>query len=231
MSACFPLATFAAELPQPAAAEVNFDSDIRPILERSCLSCHGAEKQRSGFRLDQRSPALKGGELGVAIVPGKSAESPLIRMVAGLESGLEMPPKGDPLTPDEIGKLRRWIDDGAHWSGDSPGGEDNDPTDWWSLKPLVLPAVPRVADTQIDWVSNPIDAFILSRLNEAGLIVFLQLASEFCHSHCALFVNDNRHQLGASPHRPEPSLTVAFDTNHRPAYRIVFHTDFPPVVS
>ncbi len=169
MSACFPLATFAAELPQPAAAEVNFDSDIRPILERSCLSCHGAEKQRSGFRLDQRSPALKGGELGVAIVPGKSAESPLIRMVAGLESGLEMPPKGDPLTPDEIGKLRRWIDDGAHWSGDSPGGEDNDPTDWWSLKPLVLPAVPRVADTQIDWVSNPIDAFILSRLNEAGL--------------------------------------------------------------
>ena len=90
-------------------------------------------------------------------------------MVAGLESGLEMPPKGDPLTPEEIGKLRRWIDDGAHWPSDSTGGENTDPTDWWSLKPLSLPAVPRVADTQIDWLRNSVDAFVLSRLNNAGL--------------------------------------------------------------
>ena len=142
---------------------------IQPILERSCLSCHGAEKQRSGFRLDQRSHAIKGGELGVAIVPGQSAESPLIRMVAGLEAGLEMPPKGDRLTPEEIGQLRRWIDDGAQWPDDSTEGEETDPTDWWSLRPLVTPAVPKVTEPQSEWVRNPVDAFVLSRLAEAGL--------------------------------------------------------------
>lgn len=167
--ACTPLLACAAELPPPATGEVDFTTVIQPIFERSCLSCHGVEKQRSGFRLDQRSLALKGGELGVAIIPGQSAESPLIRMVAGLEVGLEMPPKGDRLTPEEIGQLRRWIDDGAQWPDNSPGDKEADPTDWWSLRPLVAPTVPQVADAQTEWVKHPVDAFVLAKLAEAGL--------------------------------------------------------------
>ncbi len=159
----------AADLPPLATEPVEFSRDVQPILERACLSCHGPEKQRSGFRLDQRSLALKGGELGVAILPGKSAESPLIRMVAGLESGLEMPPKGERLTSVEIGQLRRWIDDGAHWPSDSAGAEETDPTEWWSLKPLVAPAVPKLTESQNEWVKNPVDAFVLNRLTEKGL--------------------------------------------------------------
>lgn len=166
---CQPLTAFAAELPLPVAGEVEFARDILPIFERSCLSCHGVEKRRSGFRLDQRSSALKGGELGVAILPGRSAESQLIRMVAGLEPSLEMPPKGDRLTPEEIGQLRRWIDDGAQWPSDAAGAAESDPTDWWSLKPLVAPAVPKLTDSANQWVRNPIDAFVMARLTQAGL--------------------------------------------------------------
>jgi len=161
--------SIAAELPEPAAAEVDFARDIQPVLERSCLSCHGPEKQRSGFRLDQRSSALRGGELGVAIVAGQSAQSALIRMVAGLEPGLEMPPEGDRLTPVEIGQLRRWIDDGAHWPQGSTESGDADPTDWWSLRPLTSPPVPDPVGLPVEWSLNPIDKFVYARLVEAGL--------------------------------------------------------------
>ncbi len=166
---CFSLPLSAADLPEPSAAEVDFARDVLPVLERSCLSCHGKEKQRSGFRLDQRGSALRGGELGVAIVAGQSAQSALIRMVAGLEPGLEMPPEGDRLTPEEIGLLRRWIDDGAHWPQDATEGGDADPTDWWSLRPLTSPPVPTPAGLPVEWSLNPIDRFVYARLVEAGL--------------------------------------------------------------
>ncbi len=158
----------AADLPKPAADQVDFTRDIQPILQRSCLSCHGGEKQRSGFRLDQRHAALRGGEIGKAILPGHSAESPLIRMVAGLEEGLEMPPEGERLSPEEIAQLRRWIDDGANWPADTTTAEA-DPTDWWSLRPLVTPAVPVTAGIPPAWNVNPIDAFVYARLAEAQL--------------------------------------------------------------
>src|SRR5277367_1693578 len=78
-----PLALFADEidtskLPPPATNVIDFTRDIRPILETSCLRCHGPEKPKSHFRLDDRADALKGGEKGVDIIPGKSASSPLI---------------------------------------------------------------------------------------------------------------------------------------------------------
>ena len=102
------------ELPASANHPVDFAKDIRPIFEKSCYSCHGAEKQKSGYRLDSKAGALKGGETySPAIKPGDSAGSPLIHLVAGLVPDTKMPAKGDPLTPEQIGLLRAWIDQGA----------------------------------------------------------------------------------------------------------------------
>ena len=104
-------------LPSAATNRTEFARDIKPIFEVSCIRCHGPEKPKSGFRLDSREAALKGGENGVDIQPGNSAKSPLIHYVARLVPDLEMPPegKGQPLTKDQIGLLRAWIDQGAVW--------------------------------------------------------------------------------------------------------------------
>lgn len=104
-----------ARLPPAAPRPVDYDRDVRPLFEAACFRCHGPEMPKSGFRLDNRESALKGGKLGVAIRPGQSAESPLIHYVARLVEDLEMPPagKGDPLTPEQVGVLRAWIDQGA----------------------------------------------------------------------------------------------------------------------
>jgi len=109
----------AALLPPPAGREVDFARDIRPLLDTACLRCHGPEKPKSRFRLDDRAEALKGGSGGIAIIPGNSAESPLIHYVARLVPEMEMPPdgKGEPLTPEQVGLLRAWIDQGASWDG------------------------------------------------------------------------------------------------------------------
>ena len=155
------------DLPTAAERAVDFVEDVRPIFERACYRCHGPDKQKSSFRLDRRRAAIKGGELGAAIVPHKSAASPLIRYVAGLEPGLEMPPEGPRLTAKEIGILRRWIDDGAAWAKDET--VETDPLDWWSLKPLRRPTVPVVADADKDWVRSPLDAFIVTKLRASGL--------------------------------------------------------------
>ena len=105
------------KLPPPARMTVDFDRDIKPIFEHSCYRCHGPEKPKSRFRLDDRASALKGGENGVDIIPGQSAKSPLIHYVARLVEDLEMPPpgKGEPLTAEEVGTLRAWIDQGPTW--------------------------------------------------------------------------------------------------------------------
>ena len=100
-----------------ASVKIDFTRDIKPILDDSCIRCHGPEKPRSHFRLDSREAALKGGKSGVDILPGQSAESPLIRYVAGLDSDVFMPPpdKGQPLSTNQIALLRAWIDQGLPW--------------------------------------------------------------------------------------------------------------------
>ena len=81
-------------LPPPSARVVDFARDVRPLLEQRCGKCHGAEKQRGDLRLDQKTAALKGGESGAVILPGRSAESLLILAVAGLDPEKVMPQKG-----------------------------------------------------------------------------------------------------------------------------------------
>ena len=101
----------------PAATKtgLTFDKDIKPIFEKSCVKCHGAEKQKGKLRLDSLEASLKGGENGETIVKGNSAKSPLVHTIARLDPDSAMPPdgKGDPLTKEQIGVIRAWIDQGA----------------------------------------------------------------------------------------------------------------------
>jgi hypothetical protein len=108
-----------AKLPPPANQQIDFDRDIKPILDASCLRCHGPEKPKSHFRLDNRESALKGGNNNTNdIIPGESNRSKLIAYVAGLDKDIQMPPPdhGPPLTPQQIGLLWAWIDQGANWN-------------------------------------------------------------------------------------------------------------------
>src|SRR2546425_865158 len=131
------------KLPPAATKEVDFARDIEPMFSKVCFKCHGPEKQKSGFRLDNREAALKGGENGVDILPGKSADSPLIRYVAGLDEEIKMPPKGsDPLSAEEIGLLRAWIDQGAKWSAKATVAEVPKERGWTPLK------------GEMDWVTS-----------------------------------------------------------------------------
>ena len=157
----------ASKLPSAAQKKVDFAADIQPLFKKNCFSCHGAEAQEGGLRLDQKKRALDGGDHGKAIVPGKSADSRLVHLVAGLdeEIGL-MPPDGmgTPLTPAEIGLVRAWIDQGANW----PDGADLIAgSEHWSFQPVMHPPLPEVAPGEA--AATPIDVFILARLAKEGL--------------------------------------------------------------
>ena len=101
----------------PAAAkkDITFAKDIKPIFEKACFSCHGDEKQKAKLRVDSVEAIKKGSENGEIIVVGNSAKSSLVHTVAGLVEDMMMPPEGkaDPLTKEQIGLLRAWIDQGA----------------------------------------------------------------------------------------------------------------------
>lgn len=95
--------------------DLTFAKDIKPIFEKSCNKCHGAEKQKGKFRADSVEAILKGGENGEAVIKGNGTKSPLVHFIAGLVEDSLMPPdgKGEPLTKEQIGLVRAWIDQGA----------------------------------------------------------------------------------------------------------------------
>ena len=112
---------FAAEVdvsklpPAATQAGITFDKDIKPIFEKSCFKCHGPEKKKGDLRVDSLEATLKGGENGPNVVKGNSAKSTLVHSIARLNEDEAMPPegKGDPLTKEQIGLVRAWIDQGA----------------------------------------------------------------------------------------------------------------------
>ncbi len=174
LSACVgglaPLTSFGADvdlskLPPAATRPVDFAKDIQPIFEATCWNCHGPKKQESGFRLDDRAAALKGGEHGGDIVPGKSANSLLIHAVAGIHDEIKMPKRGERLTAEEVGLLRAWIDQGAQMLESMAGKKD--PSQHWAFKPPVKPAVAKVKESK--WTQNEIDRFVLARLEKEKL--------------------------------------------------------------
>ena len=138
---------------------VEFNRDIRPILSDKCFACHGPDenKRMSPLRLDTPDGALA--DLGgrFAIVPGDAEGSGLINRVNSGDSLARMPPSysGKSLSDHEKELLRSWIDQGAHWQNH------------WSFRPPVRSEPPTVSDPE--WVRNPIDRFVLARLEGAGL--------------------------------------------------------------
>jgi uncharacterized membrane protein len=104
------------KLPPPLVKQdVTYAKDVKTVLEKSCVKCHGAEKAKGKLRFDSLSAALKGGESGKVIQPGNSAKSRLVHAIARLDPDEAMPPadKGDPLTKEQVGLIRAWIDQGA----------------------------------------------------------------------------------------------------------------------
>ena len=155
------------DLPPPAPDGVDFSEQVEPILRDRCYACHGATVQMNGLRLDERSHALKGGDSGLpSVIPGDSARSLLIHTVAGLDPDRIMPKTGDRLTPEEIGLLRAWIDAGAEYAESADSSPLAKAKDHWSFQPLTSPPVPEVKNP--DWVRNPIDAFVLAKLEGRG---------------------------------------------------------------
>jgi len=154
-------------LPPPANRKIDFVKDIQPILARSCYECHGPKKAEAELRWDAKDIAIKGSEHGPVIEPGKSRESLMIQLVAGLKGEDKvMPQKGDRLTTDQIGLLRAWIDQGAAWP-DSASVKVEDKRNHWAFKPPARPAVPKVKNSK--WVRNSIDNFVLTRLEHESL--------------------------------------------------------------
>lgn len=156
------------KLPPAAKTETDFARDIKPIFADHCVKCHGEKKQRGGLRLDQKAAAMKGGEnFAPAIIPGDSAESPVVRFSAGLVDGMQMPPDGEgKLTDKQIGLLRAWIDQGATWP-DDPKPKDQTMTHW-SFRPLAVPEIPRSSGEMSHWPRNPIDSFVSEKLADLG---------------------------------------------------------------
>ncbi len=146
------------DLPPAAKSKVNYARDVQPLLAKRCYVCHGPQQQMSGLRLDQKDAALK------VIQPGNSAESRIIRMVAGVGNKV-MPPVGERLTAAEIGLLRGWIDQGVEWAAPA-AGQPQQPTHW-SFRKVTRPDPPAVGDRS--WARNAIDRFILARLDKEGV--------------------------------------------------------------
>ena len=154
-------------LPPAATARVDFNRDIRPLFDERCANCHGASKQKGGFRLDQKAAALKGGDNHApAIRPGESAASPLVQFVAGQVPDMLMPPRGEALTPAQIGLLRAWIDQGAAWP-DDPAAAAPPVLTHWAFQPVTAPPLPEPQNRR--WARTPVDRFILAQLEPAGL--------------------------------------------------------------
>ncbi len=140
---------------------VSVEKQAGKILQAKCLACHG-ETRMAGLDLRESSTTLKGGARGPAVVPGKAEESLLYKAVKR-EGELQMPPGKTALTAAEVAMLKDWINAGARFESGTKTAEPS----WWSLRKPARPAIPGVKDAS--WIRNPIDAFILAKLDAKGL--------------------------------------------------------------
>ena len=151
-----------------SAADVQlFESEIQPILAQHCLVCHNDDLKSSGLAFTSRAALLEGGNRGPAAVPGDAAASLLLRAVQ--HSGdLKMPPTGK-LPAEQIAGIERWIARGLPWPSESvtAGESKSKKSDLWSLKPITKPQPPAVKNEA--WPRNPIDRFVLARLEKEGI--------------------------------------------------------------
>ena len=149
----------------PAQADVDFAKDILPILEQSCVKCHGAEKQKGKLRLDTREAALKGGKGGPAFTPKDAAKSELYRRIT-LPKGDDdvMPNEGDPLTKAQADLIKDWINQGANWP------EGAAPKESAGTSTPAKPAAPAVPTPELpkDFKPPADEAKVIAKLAESG---------------------------------------------------------------
>jgi hypothetical protein len=145
----------------PLQAAVDYLRDIKPVLKENCYKCHGSSQQKGGLRLDTAENALKGGEAGQVITPGKSSESAIIPILQGKHDSIpRMPYKKTPLQTQQIAQIAAWIDGGAI----APKDEAPEQATHWSFVPPHRLSPPKLASGESP--RNPIDAFILARLEK-----------------------------------------------------------------
>jgi hypothetical protein len=150
------LLAFAPEASAQVEVQVSFARDVRPILARRCYACHGPDDAESGLALHEQAASRAPLDSGaVAVVPGDAAASEMLARISATDPSMRMPPEGKPLSPGEVDTLRRWIEQGGEYETH------------WAFAPMSRPPVPPVE--QAGWVRNPIDAFVLARLEAAGL--------------------------------------------------------------
>jgi hypothetical protein len=136
-----------------------FSKDIKPIVDASCIQCHGHGRTKGGLQLDTRETLLKGGDSGPAVLPGRSEDSLLIELVAGVDPDNVMPRKGKRLTGEQVGLMRAWIDQGLKWDK-----EIN------FARPAPLNLTPRQPTFQVSASSgvNPIDQILKPYFEKNG---------------------------------------------------------------
>ncbi|HJZ97470.1 MAG TPA: PSD1 and planctomycete cytochrome C domain-containing protein, partial [Candidatus Solibacter sp.] len=139
---------------------VDFANEIQPIFRSSCYTYHQGDKAAAGLHLDSRA-ALVGGRSGKPIVPGNGKDSLILQRLLATDPRARMPLGAAPLAPEKIALIRAWIDQGAVWPAQAAAAKH-----WAYVKP-ERPAIPKVKDAA--WVRNPIDAFVLARLEKEGL--------------------------------------------------------------
>lgn len=154
--------------PIPPAADrpIDFVRDIQPIFAERCNHCHGQDEQEGQLRLDAKGIVMRGGKSGVLFQVGKSAESLLIARIVGLGTEKRMPLEEEPLSSEQIGLIRAWIDQGAKW----PAGVGSAATEvkmHWAYVAPQAPPSPQLHDTH--WPENAIDAFVLAKLEKEGV--------------------------------------------------------------
>jgi hypothetical protein len=154
------------------AAAPSFERDVAPLLAEHCHACHGARKQESGLRLDSRAAALRGGDHGPALVPGKASASALVLAVGGRHPEVaRMPHRRDPLAAADVAVLTAWIDAGADWPGSGAaeaagtvGTVGGKGASHWAFKPFTRPTPPKARAT-----GHSIDGFVRERLAKEGV--------------------------------------------------------------
>jgi hypothetical protein len=157
-----PLFLAVINLAQVAIADVDYLTQIKPLLSQKCYSCHGVLKQQAGLRLETTALMHKGGDSGTGLVAGQSDASLVLQRVTADEDN-RMPPAEDgaALKPDEIALLRKWIDEGAHGPDEKiPRG----PRDHWAFQMIQQPALPKASEGQ-----NPIDALLQAKRSDRRL--------------------------------------------------------------
>ncbi len=152
-----PVLALAAGLPPPSGRVVDFTKDIQPLFEASCVKCHAKGKAKGGFSLESHELFLKGGDTEAAAKPGKSAESLIVKLVTSVDPDERMPKKGTLWTPEQVGLLRAWIDQGVRW----PDGVS-------FAKPVPENLAPRVVQAPAGG-GNAIDRILLTYFSQGGV--------------------------------------------------------------